>query len=570
VSEILLFGSFRLSVSERRLERLGSRVILGDRALDILCVLAARAGEIVANRTLVALVWGPVVVGEGSLRFHINALRKVLAEEEHSEYIKNVARRGYVFVAPIRRVASAPPSCIADQMVALGKLPRRASGIVGRAVDIGEIIATLGESRLVTIVGPGGVGKTTAALEVAHTLSERFDRVSFVDLETVENPSWVASAVAAGLGLVLSSANPLSSVISYLREKRVLLILDSCERVLEAVAMLVEQILDASARSAILSTSQEAVRADGERVYTLSPLCTPAAAAELTLEDALRYPSVELFTARASAALKEFQLTAANVDDVAAICRRVDGLPLAIELAAGRVGTLALPTVLRLLNSQFSLTWPGRRTASARHRTLGNAIAWTVELLDDWERVVLRRLSVFSGPFTLEAALNVAGEALLPDLVALALSNLVGKSLLRASAFARSTQFSMLGATRAFAGRMLEESGESSSVERRHALFFCELLENFNTPQSNLVHRDPCNEHAGYLTNVRSALEWVRGQRDELSLMSRLAAAAGPDLYRHHPLGGYPDGISRFTLAAQPCVRTRRDERVRQLTESGR
>jgi predicted ATPase/DNA-binding winged helix-turn-helix (wHTH) protein len=597
VSEIILFGSFRLSVTERRLERSGSPVVLGDRALDILCVLAARAGEIVANRTLMALVWGPVVVGEGSLRFHINMLRKVLGEEGgRSEYIKNVARRGYLFVAPIRRVATAPPPRVADQMVELGRLPRRPSGIVGRGSEITEVLATLRESRLVTIVGPSGVGKTTVALEVAYTLSERFDRVSFIDLEAVENPSWVASAIAAALGLMVSSANPESSLISYLRDRQVLLILDSCERVLEAVAMLAEQILDGSARSAILSTSQEAVRADGERVYTLSPLGTPPATAGLTLEEVLRYPSVELFAARASAALKRFQLTPANVEDVVAICRRVDGIPLAIELAAGRVGTLALPTVVRLLNSQFSLTWPGRRTASSRHRTLGNAIAWTVELLDDWERVVLRRLSVFSGPFTFEAAQYVAGESLLPDSVASALSNLAGKSLLRSSTCAQSTHFSLLGATRAFAARMLQESGESSSVERRHALFFCELLENFYAPVPTLVHREPWNEHAGYLTNIRCALEWAHGRPDDQSLMSRLAAAAGPflldlsllndcirwaaiglealdgnaDAQGHHPVGGYSHSIGRFTLAGQRSVRQQRDEPIRQLTELGR
>jgi predicted ATPase/DNA-binding winged helix-turn-helix (wHTH) protein len=531
VSEFLLFGSYRLSVTRRRLEQSELPVELGDRALDILCVLAARAGEIVTNRELMALVWGPVVVGEGSLRFHINALRKALAQEEsRTQYIKNVARRGYVFVAPVHRVALAPPALASDQMAELGKLPKRPSGIVGRGLDIKDILATLGETRFVTIVGPGGVGKTTVALEVAHTFRERFDRVSFVDLETIKDPAWVASAVAAGLGLIVSSANPVSSLIAYLRDKRVLLILDSCERVLEAVAMLAEQIFDGSAGSAILATSQEAVRADGERIYTLAPLCIPADAAELTPEFALRYPSVELFAARASAALKQFQLTAANVGDIVSICRSVHGIPLAIELAAGRVGTLALPTIVKLLNSQFSLTWPGRRTASQRHRTLGNAIAWTVELLDDWERVVLRRLSVFSAPFTLEAAQCVAGEALPADSVVLALSNLVGKSLVSSSTLAQSTHFWLLGATRAFASRMLEESGEASSVERSHALFFCELLEDIYAVPAAVAGDEPWSEHAAYLSNIRSALQWAHGQKDEMGLMSRLAAAAGPFL----------------------------------------
>jgi predicted ATPase/DNA-binding winged helix-turn-helix (wHTH) protein len=499
VSEVILFGNYRLSVTERRLENSGSVVDLGDRALDILCVLAGRAGEIVASRELMALVWGPVVVGEGSLRFHINVLRKVLAQgAARTQCIRNVARRGYVFVAAVHRVVRAQPADPGVQSVPQepGRFPRRRSGIVGRSSEIGDIVAAIKEGRLVTIVGPGGVGKTTVALEVAHTLREQFDRVCFVDLEAVEDPSWVAGAIAAALGLAVSSATPISSLLAYLREKRILLLFDSCERVLDSVAMLAEQILDGSPRSAILATSQEAVRADGERAYALAPLSTPAEDPGLTPADALRYPSVELFIARASAASKQFQLTAENVADVAAICRRVDGIPLAIELAAGRVGTLALPTIVSLLNSRFSLTWPGRRTASARHRTLGNAIAWTVDLLDDCERMVLRRLSVFSAPFTLEAAQYVAGEALSSDFVALALSNLVGKSLVSSSAHADSTSFWLLGALRAFANRMLQESTESISVERRHEIFRRELLENGYAAAPRVVAREPWSEHA--------------------------------------------------------------------------
>jgi predicted ATPase/DNA-binding winged helix-turn-helix (wHTH) protein len=482
------FGPYRLFPHLRRLERTGQPVELGSRAFDILCVLTARAGEIVANRDLMARVWGKVVVGEGSLRFHINALRNALARDGVGvEYIKNVARRGYAFIAPVRKTVIGGPARTDTFPIELGKLPRRLSKIVGRDAEIQEIVALLGRTRFVTIVGSGGVGKSTVALEVAYRLREQFDLVRFVDLEPIKDASWVASAVASALGLVVSSANPVSSLSAYLREKRVLLIFDSCERVLEAAAMLTEQIFDGSPGNVILATSREALRADGERAYPLGPLRAPAEETPLRPEEALRYPAIELFVSKARETVAHFQLTASNVAVIGAICHRIDGIPLAIELAAGRAGTLSLPTILALLSSQFALSWPGRRTAAERHRTLGAAIAWTVELLDERERVLLRRLAVFSGPFDLEAAQHVTGGTIVPvDSIAEGLSNLVAKSLVSSSSLERATDvgslrrsahFWLLGMTHAFASQMLEDSGESTWVAQRHASYRCELLE---------------------------------------------------------------------------------------------
>jgi len=463
------FGPYRLLPHLRRLERTGQAVELGSRAFDILCVLTERAGEIVANRDLMARVWGRVVVGEGSLRFQINALRKTLARDGVGiEYIKNIASRGYAFIAPVRKTVIGAPARTGTSPIELGKLPRRPSKIVGRDDEILEIVALLGRTRFVTIVGSGGVGKSTVALEVAYRLREQFDLVRFVDLEPIKDASWVASAVASAMGLVVSSANPVSSLSAYLREKRVLLIFDSCERVLEAAAMLTVQIFDGSPGSVILATSREALRADGECAYTLGPLRVPPEEVELTPEEALRYPAVELFVSRARDTVTQFQPTASDAGLTSAICRRLDGIPLAIELAAGRVGTLALSTILDLLDSRFALTWPGRRTAAERHRTLGAAIAWTVELLDERERALLRRLAVFSAPFTLEAAQHIIPGTTLPvGSIAEALSNLVAKSLVSSSSLERSTHFWLLGVTRAFASQMLEESGEFGWVAER-------------------------------------------------------------------------------------------------------
>lgn len=476
-SESFSFGPYRLLPMQRRLERAGAAVRLGDRAFDLLCALIERAGDLLTHRELMSRVWGNVVVGEGSLRFQINALRKALARDGSGmAYIRNVTRRGYTFGAPVRRAPVAPPD--AGRIgVERGRLARRRPASLGREEEIREVAGLLGKSRFVTLVGPGGVGKTTVALEVAHGLRAQLDLVSFVELESIEDPVQVAGAVAADLGLVLSSASPATSLIAYLRDKRALLIFDSCERALESVAMLCEQILEECPHGAILATSQEALRAHGERTFDLAPLRVPEEGTQPTAAEALCYSAVALFVARARATHPHFQLGAKSVPDVVAICRNVDGIPLAIELAAGRVGTLALPEILALLSTRSALIWPGRRTAAERHRTLGAAIAWTVELLDDNARTVLRRLSIFTTAFTFEAAQRVAGAGLPPGSFDRALSDLVARSLVGATFRAPSTRFRLLGMTRVYAGRMLEDSGELAQVAQRHARHMSELVE---------------------------------------------------------------------------------------------
>jgi predicted ATPase/DNA-binding winged helix-turn-helix (wHTH) protein len=524
------FGPYLLRANLRRLERGGLAVPLGDRAFDILRVLTEHAGKIVTNRELMVAVWGKVVVGEGSLRFHINGLRKVLAQDgTHSQYIKNVTRRGYTFIAPVRKAILDSPQGTVTQRYEPGRMPRRPTDIIGRVAEIQEIAGLLSHSRFVTLVGSGGVGKTTVALELAYGLREQFDLVCFVDLDTIKEPSWVTRAVAAAAGLVVSSASPVSSLIACFRDKRVLLILDSCERVLEASAMLAEQIRDECAAVTILATSQEALRADGERAYLLGPLRAPADGSPLSCEAALSYPAIELFIIRARAALPPFHLTAENGAHVAAICRSVDGIPLAIELAAGRVGTLALPTIADLLTTQFALSWPGRRTAAERHRTLGGAITWAIELLNDEERVVLRRLAVFSAPFTLEAAQCVACGGDIPAAcIARALCNLVARSLVSSSCLDGSSHFRLLGVMQAFANKMLEESEESTQVAERHANFFCEFLEKAYAGSTEVFRAAVWHSHAASLGNVRAALAWAQKQKSGATLMARLAAAAGP------------------------------------------
>jgi predicted ATPase/DNA-binding winged helix-turn-helix (wHTH) protein len=528
----VFFGPFRLNPRLRLLECENQAVELGGHAFDILCILVARAGEVVDKRDLVAAAWGSVVVGDGSLRLQINVLRKVLNDDATDPtYIRNVVGRGYCFVAPVRpsdspsvTPASTSPS------PRLGKLPAPPGCLVGREQAVEEVTALLRQWRFVTVVGPGGIGKTTVSVSAGHALAEQFDAVCFVDLGVLSDVCLVPSSVASALGLMVSSADPGPGLLAHLQDRTVLLILDSCDPVIDVVAALAERIFNECPRVSILTSCREPLRADCERIYHLSALEVPADVAGLTAEQALGFSAVELFVSRAQASAHRFELCDSNVAIVVAMCRKLDGIPLAIELAARRVAALGLETTAGLLNSRFALAWRGRRTAVPRHRTLGAALAWSVELLDESERATLMCLAVFAGALTLEAAQAVAGStAVDPVSTAEALTQLVEKSLVSSMPGPKTTIFWLLDATRAYSGGLLTRSGHAAEVSRRHALFLCDLLERTYAGSSHFVDGELWRSHAAYLSNLRAALEWTATQPDS-ELLSRLAAAAGPFL----------------------------------------
>jgi predicted ATPase/DNA-binding winged helix-turn-helix (wHTH) protein len=522
------FGPFRLNPQLRLLERDNRAVELGGHAFDILCMLVSRAGQVVDKRDLVAAAWGPVVVGDGSLRLQINVLRKVLNDNASDPtYIRNVVGRGYCFVAPVQQGdspsrTSAPPR--------LGKLPAQPGCLVGREQAVQEITVLLREWRFVTVVGPGGIGKTTVSVSAGHTLVGQFDSVCFVDLGVLRDARLVPSSVASALGLMVSSEDPGPGLLAHLQDRRALLILDSCDPVIETVAALAERIFNECPRVSILTSCREPLRADCEHVYPLSSLEVPPDAVGLTAEQALTFSAVELFVSRAQASSHRFELRDSNVATVVEMCRKLDGIPLAIELAARRVAALGLETTAGLLNSRFALAWRGRRTAVPRHRTLGAALAWSVELLDESERATLMCLSVFAGALSLEAAQAVAGSTEAdPVSVAEALTQLVEKSLVSSMPGPRTTIFWLLDATRAYSGDLLTRSGRACEVSRRHALFLCHFLERTYAGSTHFVDGELWRSHAAYLSNLRAALEWTATQSDS-ELMTRLAAAAGPFL----------------------------------------
>jgi predicted ATPase/DNA-binding winged helix-turn-helix (wHTH) protein len=489
--DFISFGPFRFFATQRLLEKDGVPINLGSRALDLLSALIERATEVVSKRELMARVWPDIIVEEGSLRFHIASLRKVLGDGQSGvRYVTNVAGRGYCFVAPIGSSAATPMlagNCVADRTA---KLPARLLRMVGRDETVQAVSEQLLGQRFVTIVGPGGIGKTTVSVSVAHAkFSEFGGAIYFVDLGALDDPSLVPRAIASTLSLPVYSDSPIQDLLSFVRDQRMLLVLDNCEHVIETAAPVAESIFNEAPQVHILATSRESLRVEGEQVYRLPPLrCPPEAAVGLTAAEAMSFPAVRLFVERVTASGVPFVLGDADAPIVAEICRGLDGIALALEHAASRVAALGVRGTAALLDNQFMLLWQGRRTAPPRHQTLGATLDRSHDLLSDFERVVLRRLAVLVGTFSLEAAQWVAaGNHVDGGQVVEALASLVAKSLVATESGGTSARYRLLNTTRTYALGKLARSGEAAAVGLRYTTYHRERVErtDFNRVAAN-------------------------------------------------------------------------------------
>src|SRR5712675_734730 len=462
----LKFGPFELSSRERVLRRDGVVLRLGDRALDILIYLAERPGEVVAKRELMDHVWSDVTVEEGSLRVHVAAIRKALGDgQSGNRYIANIKGRGYAFVGTVVPLGGGTES----------RLPVRPLMMIGRETVVSEVSDKLRDERFVTLLGPGGIGKTTIALAVGLAAAEEFGgEVYLVDLESLTDPRHVAGAVATSLGLALKSKDPGLELIDLVRSQKLLIILDSCEHMIEAVALVAEQLYQETEQIHLLTTSRELLKVEGEHCCRILPLDVPPDGSEQTANTVLRYPAVQLFVRRVAARTGGVVLTDEEAPFVAEMCRKLDGIPLAIELAAGQVAILGIKnTVARLELLKLS-----HRTAVPRHRTLKATLDWSYDLLSDAERIALRRIAPFVGDFTLEGARYVAGElGAGAGQIFDAIAGLVEKSLIATRIDEAQAQYRLLDATRAYALEKLEEHAEVDVVFRRHAEYVAGYLE---------------------------------------------------------------------------------------------
>ena len=526
--DVISFGPFSLIASERVLTREGTPVELGARALDTLIVLLSRPNEVVTKRDLLAQVWPDVVVDEGSLRFHIASLRKALGDgEEGSRYIATVAGRGYCFVAPTSRSGHPDKAAAAHSASYTSPaLPGRLTRMVGRVEEIRDIAARLADSRFVTIVGAGGVGKTTVAVGVAHDLIETFEgAVTFVDLSTLSDPAVVAPTIASLLGV--STDDAVSSLMAYLRDKRMLLVLDTCEHLIEAVAALTSRIFVAGLQVHLLLTSRESLRVEGEHVYRLEPLACPPEGPEITAASAQTFPAAQLFFERAAASGSRLAFSDADAAIVAGICRKLDGVALAIELAAGRVEAYGLKRTAALLDERLTLRWPGQRTAQPRHKTLQATLEWSYGLLSELERDVLRRLAVFVGQFTLEAALAIVTcPAIDEGLVFGAIDSLVAKSMVAARPTGAMMRYRLLEATRTYILEIRAEAADLADLPVRHARYFQRWLDETAAEWPTLSSAAERASRVADLVEVRAALEWCFGARGDARVGIGLAASA--------------------------------------------
>jgi predicted ATPase/DNA-binding winged helix-turn-helix (wHTH) protein len=529
--DVVSFGPFVLLAAGRQLRKGDESVQLGGRALDTLIALVERAGEVVTQRELTARVWPDVTVDEANLRVHIASLRKALKDgHDGARYIVTVPGRGYSFVAPVTR--STPQSSPSREAAVSGqsqRLPPRLIRMIGRDDIIGALSAQVIMYRFVSIVGPGGIGKTTVAISVAHALLDGFNgAVFFVDLAALTDARLVPTTVARALGLMVQPKDPLRGLPAFIGDRKILLVLDNCEHVIDSAAMVAERVVGETSQAHVLTTSREALRVEGEHVHLLYALDYPPEGQNLTAAKALKFPAVQLFMERAAASGHDGVLSDIDAPVVAMICHRLDGIALAIELAASQAGSLGIRGVAELLDNRFGLLWQGRRTARPRHQTLHAMFDWSYNLLSPHEKAVLGRLSVFVGDFKLEAARFVASDAETDEATTIeAIASLLAKSLISTSALHGSTYYRLLETTRTFAAAKLAERGETNRIARRHASFFSQFLQHDQLLQSRFREHD-LSGYAWHIGNVRAALQWAFSDAGDVATGAELAAWAAP------------------------------------------
>jgi len=523
------FGRFRVVRHRRELLADGQPVELGGRAFDTLMALIDARGTVLGKDELVSRVWPDRIVEENNLAAQISVLRKTFGVDRH--LIRTVAGRGYQFTGEIRTTAATAAGPAPSQET---NLPEAASELIGRRVELREVTTLVTEHRLVSLVGAGGIGKTRLGLEVARHLLPRFPEGVFVaELGPLSSPELVPATVGSALGLThVVGAVSHESVAGAIGTKKLLLVIDNCEHVIDAAAGLAEALLRASPGASLLATSREPLRVSGEYVYRVPPLDVPAEDRE-DMEDVFSYDAVRLFVSRAHAAEPRYVAEGRVAAATAVICRRLDGIPLAIELAAARIAGFGVDGVAARLNDRFRLLTGGSRTALPRHQTMRATLDWSCELLSESQRAVLRRLGVFVGAFTLDAASAVAASTdISASEVVDSVANLVGKSLLSADVGGASVCYRLLETTRAYAREKLIGSAEFDHFARRHAEFYRKL---FERAEAELETRPTAEWLAAYqphIGDLRAALDWAFSRSGDAGVGVALTAASVP-LWTH-------------------------------------
>jgi len=544
----LRFGSFVLWENQRRLESSGQTVRLGPRSFDLLLHLVKRAGELVSKEELLSAVWTGVVVEEASVRVHMSLLRKALGKPDASdgckEWITNIPLRGYRFNGQVvREPADTPSRTLAQSPASLAKLPVRLTDLVGRDADVNGVLASLDGHRLVTIVGAGGIGKTSVAIRAAeHCQQKPAMQVAFADLSPLISPDHVLGTIARSLGVAADLPDPLQRITRNLAGRDVLLLIDNCEHVADALALPVTRLLGALPGLRILATSREPLRVSGEYVLRLSTLAVPDAE-NLTLAQALHWPAVELLIERAKAAgAGGFEESDGPL--LARISRQLDGIPLAIELVAARLGVQSAGNLALRLDDHMRLLSIDNRAALARHRSLAAALDWSIALLDEDESRVFRRLSVFRDRFNVESALGVTAGDMDPDVAFDALISLANKSLVSFDGNDAIAPYRLLDTTRSYAASLLAQSDEHPALLRRHALFMLDLMKAATADLPNLTAHNWGDRYAHHLDDVRFALGTCLAEPPDAKTAAALVTSSAPLWFHVSQVAEYRDRVA--------------------------
>jgi predicted ATPase/DNA-binding winged helix-turn-helix (wHTH) protein len=558
-SAAIEFGRFSILPHRRELRAEGRPVVLGGRAFDVLMALIEAPGAVVSKDALMARVWRNRIVEEGNLQCQISILRKAFAPNR--DLIRTIARRGYQFTGAIRSIATTDSLPVVSTAVpiqasvrASTNLPESVSELIGRDAALDEIRGLIAAHRLVTLSGAGGIGKTRLAIEVARfVLPSCADGVWVAELAPLSDPGLVPVTVATALGIEMwGGAASVERVANAFGPKHLMLVLDNCEHVVEAAAQMAEALLRATPTVRVIATSRDPLRVEGEWVFPVPPLAVPTEGSS-DCEDSLRYGAVRLFVERALAATPYFSMDARAMATIAAICRRLDGIPLAIELAAARAVAFGVAELTSRLDDRFDLLTGGRRTALPRQRTLRATLDWSYDLLPEAERLVLRRLSIFAGAFTLEATGAVTASAeIASSAIVDCVANLVRKSLVTTDVGSPKARFRLLETTRAYALEKLTESGERGEVAARHAKYYRDLFQRAAAESETLPAADWLAFYGRDIDNVRAALDWAFSPGGDPSIGVALTIASLPHWFQSSLMEESRGRVERALASVRP------------------
>jgi predicted ATPase/DNA-binding winged helix-turn-helix (wHTH) protein len=464
---MIQIGKLQIDLVQREIRHDGAMLRVGSRAFDILELLIHAEGAVVSKDEIMRRVWPTSFVEENNLQVHIAALRKALGDDR--DLIRTVPGRGYQLVSPRAPAADAGRS--AQRSGAHG-MPASVPRLVGRDTAVCEIVTLLAEVPELTLIGAGGIGKTSLAIQVAHQIGGQFrDGVRFVELAALTGVTEVLAAVAQACDLPLAGSAPgVKQIAEALADQQCLIVLDNAEHVIDVVTELVATLLAHGPQLRILVTSREPLRVDCEAIFRVQPLEVPAA--DAPVDQVFAHSAVQLFVCRVRSMGYDLGADPQTMRRVGDICRRLDGIALAIELAAARAVSLGIEGVYSRLDDRLQLLTGGHRNSLPRHQTLRATFEWSYGLLDPISRTVFRRLGVFVGAFTFEAVCAVATDPDLPlGSVIASISDLACKSLLSVEFEGAVAHYRLSESTRAYAMDKLRDEGELQQITARYTRF---------------------------------------------------------------------------------------------------